>query len=506
MVWIGLYFPALAIEVFSTSLPIAPALIVCDQHKVQQANLAAGALGVQAGMKRATAQALAPQSLFLERERSKEQQALWSIAVWLLQFTPSVSHPGGQAVSAQASADQAPGVVLEVEASLSLFGGLQTLLTRIRSGIIALGYSLQAAVAPTAYGAWLLAQYHDGAIAQSPAQLNARLSALPADALPGARPHEAVLKQIGVHKLKDLLQLPRPGMARRFGKALLLEMDQALGHQPQAFDWTQAPMQFAAKLELLAQVEYAQALGFAAQRLILQLSGWLHVQHAACTQFCLLIKHDDRPDTALHLSLSDASRDAQRMGALLNEKLQSLRLPAPALALQLSCDAVQPLAPQSTELFPGPTDKRESLGRLLERLQSRLGREHVRTLQLTHDHRPEVAYRMEPVHCVQQLVQAPGASQIEEPQAPYGPHLPRPLWLLPQPVALSERHHRPWWQGPLHLLAGPERIETGWWDGHLVQRDYFVAQDDGHVLYWIFRERLPKPDGQSGWFLQGRFG
>lgn len=84
--------------------------------------------------------------------------------------------------------------------------------------------------------------------------------------------------------------------------------------------------------------------------------------------------------------------------------------------------------------------------------------------------------------------------------------LPRPLWLLQTPVALDERNSQPWWRGPLSLLAGPERIESGWWDGGLVQRDYFVAEDADHVLYWIFRERPSAACSRQGWYLQGRFG
>ena len=88
--------------------------------------------------------------------------------------------------------------------------------------------------------------------------------------------------------------------------------------------------------------------------------------------------------------------------------------------------------------------------------------------------------------------------------------LPRPLWLLDTPEPLVERDGRPCWQGPLTLLAGPERIESGWWDEQPVQRDYFVAEDDAHRLLWIYRERLPasRPTRgtRSGWFLHGRFG
>ena len=67
----------------------------------------------------------------------------------------------------------------------------------------------------------------------------------------------------------------------------------------------------------------------------------------------------------------------------------------------------------------------------------------------------------------------------------------RPLWLLEAPRRLAENE--------FVLLAGPERIESGWWDGHEARRDYFIARTGDASLVWIFRER------ERGWFLHGIF-
>jgi len=47
---------------------------------------------------------------------------------------------------------------------------------------------------------------------------------------------------------------------------------------------------------------------------------------------------------------------------------------------------------------------------------------------------------------------------------------------------------------------GPERIETGWWRGPSVRRDYYRVEDQRGSRFWLFR-RLS--DGK--WFLQGSF-
>lgn len=54
------------------------------------------------------------------------------------------------------------------------------------------------------------------------------------------------------------------------------------------------------------------------------------------------------------------------------------------------------------------------------------------------------------------------------------------------------------------LRDGPERIESGWWDGGDVRRDYYVAQTPGGGRAWIFRDhRRGTDDGE--WWLHGWF-
>jgi protein ImuB len=73
--------------------------------------------------------------------------------------------------------------------------------------------------------------------------------------------------------------------------------------------------------------------------------------------------------------------------------------------------------------------------------------------------------------------------------------------LLDPPQRLRNAGDLPALKEPLTLLAGPERIESGWWDEKDVQRDYFVACDAAGVAFWVFRER----DANKAWFLQGMF-
>jgi len=159
-------------------------------------------------------------------------------------------------------------------------------------------------------------------------------------------------------------------------------------------------------------------------------------------------------------------------------------------------------------------DARRGLARLIDRLAARLGREAVLGVRLAADAQPERAYRYEPLagrkkgtdaFCAQS---APGEKGLSGKRR-MSPFSPRPL-LLPRPVPLRsatstlgnvpmrfEEHSQ------THRVAaawGPERIETGWWRGRGIARDYYrVETSQGHRL-WLFR-RLN--DGK--WFLHGRF-
>lgn len=502
MLWLALCLPGLPLEVFLRGLdsPTAETLLAVRQGSVLlDCTPAARARGIEPGTRPATALALLPELRVLERKPSLEAAALQQLACWAGQFTPSVS--------LQTSTRGPQGLLLEIAPSLQLFRGREALGEHVRQGLQAQGFVPRLACAPTPTGAWLMAQFRDGLVVEHEAALKRQLAEIPARLLDTLQGQLDALGALGVTHLRELLALPRAGLARRFGKELLEELDRASGRQPEPRAWFEAPAEFDTRLELMARVEHAEALLFAARRLLQQLQGWLAARQAATLQVLLDIEHEDRAPTSLELRLSSPDRDAERLTLLLREQLSRTQLSEPACGLRLRCPQVQSLSPPTQDLFPLPTSAREGLGRLVEKLQARLGPEQVQRLLLVEDPRPEYAGRLEALDGPPPEKPSHRATASPSPPAlDILPGLPRPLWLLPRPVALQERNNRPFRNGPLSLLAGPERIETGWWDDRPVQRDYFIACDADELLLWIFRERLPAAELRHGWFLHGRFG
>ena len=246
-------------------------------------------------------------------------------------------------------------------------------------------------------------------------------------------------------------------------------------------------------LELPAPVAVAEMLLFAAHRLIAALEGWLTVRQAGVAEFTLQLLHRDSV-TPLVMRFAELTRDRVRIERVLRERLQRMTLIAPVESLRLEATQVDVLPGQSAEMFDSAAGKPGMMGELIERLRARLGEQQVFGLAEVADHRPEYATMCATMQVMQG---AAGDSCDNKP--------PRPFWLLHAPKALTEINGRPFHRGPLQLLAGPERIESGWWSGgeHTgdMRRDYFVALSVDSRWLWIYREcRFP-----GGWFLHGIF-
>ncbi len=443
-------------------------------RRIVAANAAAQRRGVHAGLGVASALALAPELAVRPRDERAEQHALQEIAAWALQFTPGVS------------LDAPACVLLEVDASLRLFGGAQALMQRIGQDCRDLGFAAEIAAAPTPRAARWLARSGRHVLIEQADDLQQVLAPLPLDVLDAPPETIEMLFSIGAVTLADCFRLPRAGLARRGAAPLTQALDQATGRLPDPRRWFVPPATYAARLELAVPSDSSETLLFAARRLFVGLAACLAARHAGIEHFVLRIEHEDAPPTPLAIRLGSASRDETRFMLLAREHLARLELGRPATALALEADEIHPQPGASASLFGDTRGAAEERQLLVQRLRARLGNEAVTGLRAAADHRPERAWQ----------IAEPGTAGCLPDRLP-----PRPLWLLAHPQRLEVRDTQPCWHGPLQLLAGPERIEAGWWDDAEATRDYFIATAPGEEMLWIFRELAPPHD----WYLHGRF-
>lgn len=478
MLWLALRFPLLPLEIFTRAVaapgPLAIASSTGAGAGIVVCNRGARERGVRAGMPVAAASALASGLRVLARDVAAEHAALERIAACATRYTCLVSI---------ASSSE---VLLEVGGSMKLFGGLDRLWAAIERETASLGYAACLACAPTPFAAQLFARAAMPVRISHRDALAAGLAKLPVDVLDLPPDLIAFLHEVGASSIAACLELPRAGLARRLGGDFPGMLDRALGRAPDPRPAFLPPENFASTLQLPAPAADAVSLTFAARRLLAELTGFLAAAGKGAQSLRFTLAHEGRGATRFDLELAAATRDPGHLCDVLRERLQRLALPGPAIAIALESLLLLPLRSRNLSFLPDTSEHAETVTRLVERLRARLGEKAVRGLAPVPDHRPERAWR----------ATEPGA-ETGTPR----PRLPRPLWLLDSPRRLAEVAGVPQHEGTLTLLAGPERIESGWWDGDDIARDYFVARDPASSLLWIYRERA----GSGGWYLHGFF-
>ncbi|MCA1323633.1 Y-family DNA polymerase [Herbaspirillum sp. alder98] len=489
--WIAVHLPLLQLEVFRPNWDDEIAAVVFHQDRVSALSAPARAQGVAEGMRRGSVQLLSPRASTHERDIARESSLLNDTALALLQYTPQVTLAEHDCV------------LLDVGASLRLFGGIRALCRKVRTSIARLGLSATLSCGVSATGAWLLARF--GYVRTlGLASLQRRLDRLPVVLLSAALPHLEWLHGLGCEQLGELRRLPRAGLQRRCGKPMLEMLDRAYGQRPELHRWISAPPSFRMRLELPDRIDQAELLERHAQRLMTQLAGWLAARQLALEQLRLLLEHERGRQaiapTEIVLSLAAPTWQEDHLLLLLREKLARGQLGAPAIALVLTAERVQARTPVSETLFPEPGGSVDDQRRLVELLVARLGAEHVLQAAPQADHRPETSNRWLSV------LQRPPSQNALNAAAAQLP--PRPLWLLDTPLPLALHDERPVYRGALTMASPVERIEAGWWEGQPVTRDYYTAHDARHVYYWIFRQwRAGQAGGDAAqWFLHGLFG
>ena len=407
---------------------------------------------------------------------------------WALQFTPRV-----------ARVDDV--LLLELSASERLWGGRLALLRRIHTAdkpVAGVRYA-RGASSLIALAQLQLLQPED---LSGRAQRRTAPDDLPLATLVAARPHLGTLERLGCTCWGQLRALPRGGVARRFGAELLDALDRAYGQATDNYPWLMLPEQFDATLELGAQVEAAPALLFGARRLFNQLQLWLQARHAGVLALLLGWTMDERRNTVsqgeLVLRTAEPSADMAHLQRLLAEQLARITLPAPVLYLRLRSLETEILRGETGSLLPLEQVSGDSLLQMQERLCARLGAAQVLQVQECAEHRPE---RMQHWQMLTQGARQ-GKLVASDQSVLY------PSWLLSKPLRLRVTDQVPQYSGPLALLAGPQRLETAWWDhADCALRDYFLARSEQFGLLWIYRERLSAElaGSESSWYLHGLF-
>ena len=505
MLWACLLLPRLALDAIRRKFPIeatavhgctsaagagcagaaepAFALIAGPMQRrvLLDANAPARAAGLHPGQPLLAAQALLPGITVREHDPREDAALRQLLAGWAYRYSSMVCLQDGDAL------------LLEVEGSFGLFGPWPRLERMLRDDLGELGIAHRIAMAPTPLGACVLAACEDGMALTDTAQLQRMLGRAPlAKARLPAQQVQA-MASMGLRQLRQLFSLPRAGLARRFGAGLLDHLDRLRGDAPDPRELYRPPDRFEQRIEFNYEISHHPALLFPLRRLVNDLAAYLAGRDGGVQRFEMVLEHEDMaiieghavreqrkpPDSIVTVGLLAAERDPARLFELARARLEHCRIPAPVRALRLLARELPPFIPVGRDLFDSRPAQALPWDALRERLRARLGEDALYQLAGHPDPRPEQALRRD-------------AALVREPEALHLP--PRPTWLLPRPMPLRDH--------ALRVLSGPERIESGWWDGGDVRRDYYVVETSQGQRAWAFQ---PAGVRDGAWMLHGWF-
>jgi len=471
MLWACVLLPQLALDAVLRRLPDpdAPLALVggpAQLRTLHAVNATAMQAGLRAGMRLTAAHALLRDFAMIEYDPQAEAEWQRFLAAWAYRHSSLVSA-------------QWPGcIVLEVRASFRLLGPWPRIEARLREELAALGFSHRIALAPTPRAAHVFAGLQDGlalpqpgAMAQMLDRVPVRRARLPDDG--GER-----LRCMGIRDLRTLRGLPRDAVRRRFGLPLLEHLDRLYGQADDPLAFHAPPDHFDARVELGYEVESHMALLFPLRRLIGDLCTYLSIRDGGVQRFVLRLEHDVG-HTDVDVGLLAPEREPAMLFELTRSRIERVQLDRPVVGVRLLARELPPFLPASRDLFDTRSRQQLPWPQLRERLRARLGDEAVYRVAPAGDPRPERAWRR---------VEGDDARIGEAPPRP-----PRPAWLLPQPVPLRDPRPR--------IVSGPERVESGWWDGGDARRDYYVLETSQGQRAWAFAP----PGEQGGWMLHGWF-
>jgi protein ImuB len=440
------------------------------QH-IFMANAAAQDAGVRSGQPLAAARAICANVQARARDIAAEQRLLKSLAAWAYRF------------SSQVSIGEPDTLLIEVGASLHLFGGWPKLEQRLRKSLARIGYKPSLAVAPIPAAARVLAVHGDDYFIDKPDPMLTALGYVPISHSGLTNNSISLLYNVGLRTLRDVFALPRPELTRRIGPKEIDLLDRMRGLKSDLLTLYEPPAFFHNRIELDDRVEAWPPLLFPLRRLCGELSLFLTARDGGVQHYEIVLDHEDRTTTRILIELLTPQRDAKALYELARSRLEHAQLTQPVCGIAVFAKDLPELRPRHKDLFEPRREQGLDWPSLIERLRAHLGDASVRGLAGVADHRPERAWNFDD----KSLASPPRVSQSITRLSP------RPLWLL--------RHIIPLRSASTRILAGPERIESGWWDGADMRRDYYVVQTGEGQRAWAFLASGSK----DGWMLHGWF-
>ncbi len=461
------------------------------------------------------------------------------VAIESLDDRPWAGHPRHQPES----------LICDISGVSHLFGGEAGTMTMVTELLSSLGLAGRLAIADSLGAAWAVAHYQtarshaaeDRCFIVPPGHDRAAIEPLSVESLRVAPETIETLGRLGVETVGHLLRLPRSGLAPRLGIGLVRRIEQALGEVEEPVASFRAEAEHSETLPLEYPTADQPILADRIGRLTTKVRAGLATRQRGALRMACRLDLSAHPPLTIDIGLFAPSIDAKHLSGLIINRLEQTRLRSSVRQVTVSVTLTGPLRTVQTSLFESSNLESpdssplsgSSISRLIDSLSGRLGRNAVVDVKLSGDPLPENAFYVSPLAGnqttygrTQRSLDSRFFSKTFTPSS--SDAIRRPLWLLSTPLVLSTAFgDQPFVQsttdstlpdrlrihGETHTIVrfwGAERIETGWWKGPSINRDYFRIETDRNQWLWVYRGRLARTAGQATgptfqWMLHGHF-
>jgi protein ImuB len=456
---------------------------------VKAASSAADAKGVHVGMVVADCRAILPSLEVFDYENGLEERITNALAEWCLRYTPVVA------------VDLPNGLSLDVSGCPHLWGGEKPYLKDLIEKLRAFGYDIRAAMADTIGTAWAVARYGQvTALVPEGKNLEALLP-LPPAALRLEAEMVQKLEKLGLYQIQSFIKMPRSSLSRRFGKKILLRIDQATGHAQEWILGIKPLIPYQERLPSLEPIRTRKGLEIALHKLLEGLCERLAKENKGLRRAVFRGYRVDNNIQEVKIGTNRPSRSVPHLFKLFENEIPKI---TPALGIELfilEAPIVEDLTAEQEALWASNISHDGEIAEFLDRVTTKLGHKVVHRYIAAEKHWPENSIKE-------------AKSLDEEAEIDYPEDLPRPVRLLPIPEPIEVMVQLPdypplhfKYQNKLHKVTkadGPERISQEWWQQQGFFRDYYCIEDNEGKRYWLFRLG-PYGSNDPKWFIHGFF-
>jgi len=468
-------------------VPFVLVMPVKNRVVITASNPLAEQQGAFTGMAAADARAAVPELLAIDDMPGKAAKLLRLLGLWCIRYTPIIS------------VDLPDGLILDISGCAYLWGGERAYLKEIVLKLRNAGFDARAAIADTPGAAWAVSRFALVSPIVAVGGQAGVLSALPPVALRLNTEILEKLQKLGFRTIGPLLSMQASVLRRRFGKELLIRLDQVLEKVDEVLIPLIPPVPYVERLPCLEPIRTAPGIEIAIEKLLAALCLRLQAEDKGLRKAVLKCHRIDGRKVQASISTTKGSHSISHLMRLFQLQISKIE---PALGIDLfvleapRVEDMETVQEQIWSVDRGLADT--TLAELLDRVAGKVGADAIRRYLPAEHYWPERSVKI-------------AASLGEQPETAW-PVQMRPMRLLTAPEPIEVMALVPdnppktfTYKGKRHVIAkadGPERIGREWWHDSGEHRDYYVVEDTEGQRYWVFRSGH-YDGGDARWYLHG---